>query len=44
MIQAEIKKTKSENDNINKKINEINLSMFDAEDEYNKSKTAFGRA
>lgn len=38
MIQAEIKKTKCENDNINKKINEINLSMFNAEDEYNNQK------
>lgn len=38
MIQAEIKKTKCENDNINKKINEINLSMFNAEDEYKNQK------
>lgn len=36
MIQAEIKKLKSENENINKKINEINLSMFDIEDESKK--------
>ena len=34
IIQAEIKKIKSENENINKRINEINLSMFDSEDEY----------
>lgn len=34
MIQAEIKKIKSENENINKRINEINLSMFDIEDEF----------
>lgn len=36
MIQTEIKKIKSENENINKKINEINLSMFDIEDEFRK--------
>ena len=29
-----MKKIKSENENINKRINEINLSMFDSEDEY----------
>ena len=34
MIQTEIKKIKAENENINKRINEINLSMFDIEDEY----------
>lgn len=36
MIQTEIKKIKTENDNINKRINEINISMFDVEDEENK--------
>ncbi|MBX9136640.1 MULTISPECIES: recombinase family protein [unclassified Clostridium] len=36
MIQKEIKNIKTENDNINKKINEINLSIFDVEDEGNK--------
>lgn len=36
MIQTEIKKLKSENENINKKINEINFSMFDIEDESKK--------
>lgn len=35
MIQVEIKKIKSENDTIIKKINELNLTMFDIEDEYN---------
>ncbi|MDU5262747.1 MAG: recombinase family protein, partial [Clostridium celatum] len=35
-IQTEIKNIKAENDNINKKINEINLSMFDVGDEENK--------
>lgn len=35
MIQVEIKKINSENDNITKKITEINLAMFDVEDEYN---------
>ena len=34
--KTEIKKIKSENENINKKINEINLSMFDIEDEFRK--------
>ena len=34
MLQTEIKKIKAENENINKRINEINLSMFDVEDEY----------
>lgn len=33
IIQSEIKKLKAQNENINKKINEINLSMFDVEDE-----------
>lgn len=33
MIQQEIKNTKAENEAIGKKINEINLSMFDTEDE-----------
>ena len=33
IIQAEIKKIKSQNENINKRINEINFSMFDIEDE-----------
>lgn len=33
MIQAEIKNIKSQNENINKRINEINFSMFDIEDE-----------
>lgn len=36
MIQTEIKKIKLENENINKRINEINISMFDVEDETNK--------
>ena len=36
MLQTEIKKIKTQNDNINKKINEINLSIFDVEDEGNK--------
>ena len=36
IIQTEIKNIKTENDNINKKINEINLSMFDVGDEENK--------
>ena len=36
MIQTEIKKIKTENDNINKRINEINISMFDVEDEGDK--------
>ena len=36
MIQTEIKKIKTKNDNINKRINEINISMFDVEDEENK--------
>ena len=33
MIQAEIKNLKSQNETINKRINEINFSMFDIEDE-----------
>ena len=37
MIQTEKKKIKTENDNINKRINEINISMFDVEDEENKN-------
>ena len=36
MIQTEIKKIKTKNDNINKRINEINISMFDVEDEGDK--------
>ena len=36
MIQTEIKKIKLENENINKRINDINISMFDVEDETNK--------
>lgn len=36
MIQIEIKKIKTDNDNINKRINEINISMFDVEDEGDK--------
>ena len=38
MIQSEIKKIKSENENIDKRINEINLSMFDIEDDLKKKK------
>lgn len=33
MIQQEIKNTKAQNESIGKRISEINLSMFDAEDE-----------
>ena len=36
MIQTEIKKIKTQNDDINKRINEINISMFAIEDESNK--------
>ena len=39
IIQVEIKKIKSENDNISKRINEITLSMFDLEDDYNNKQT-----
>lgn len=38
MIQSEIKKIKSENEDIDKKINQINLSMFDVEDVLTKQK------
>ena len=38
IIQSEIKKIKSENENIDKRINEINLSMFDVEDTLKKQK------